>query len=291
VTRAGHDLLALAERKGLAEAKALGLQALGCLAFFHGRLAEARERLEEALALAPALARPGLVADRHFPALARLYLARTRILEGDEAAGRRLLDEALAEAEAMPAWTHSLALKTAAVQVHLLEDDAMLEGLIVRGERLAAEAGLPARCELCGFHSGWIEARHRSQETGIARMQDNLARLIAQGHALEWPYLATQLAGLLIEHDRLDEAAAIVAEGLATLERTGERWPAPELHRLEAAIARRRGAAEASLILETARRAAAEMAAPFWLGRIQADAATLPANSDAPPGTAAEQAG
>lgn len=99
---------------------------------------------------------------------------------------------------------------------------------------LAAEQGFPHVLATGTFFRGWaLLAAGEAIDQGIAEMQRGLATKQATGAELKVPYYLGLLATAHTLAGRVPEALALLAEALARVERTGERWFEAELYRLK----------------------------------------------------------
>jgi class 3 adenylate cyclase/predicted ATPase len=80
---------------------------------------------------------------------------------------------------------------------------------------------------------GWSLAQDRQIEEGIARMRRGLEAMQATGARLRRPYYLGLLAQAYSKTGNVQEATAHLAEALALVETSSERWWQAELHRLQ----------------------------------------------------------
>ncbi|RKT46216.1 ATP-binding protein [Thiocapsa rosea] len=83
---------------------------------------------------------------------------------------------------------------------------------------------------------GWALAEQGKPAAGIVSIRLGLEEWGATGAALIRPYYLARLAEAFSRSGHLDYALDTVAEALATVERTEERWYEAELHRLQAEL-------------------------------------------------------
>ena len=102
--------------------------------------------------------------------------------------------------------------------------------------------------------SGWAQAEAGNIDEGLARMRDGVAAIRALGSEEFRTYFLGLLAETLANAGQSGPALDVVAEALAAVERTGERFYAAELHRLrgELLLATGHGAAEIAGSLQAA---------------------------------------
>ncbi|MFB1486634.1 MAG: AAA family ATPase [Thiocapsa sp. C3-sup] len=90
---------------------------------------------------------------------------------------------------------------------------------------------------------GWALAEQGKPAAGIVSIRLGLKEWDATGAVLIRPYYLARLAEAYAHSGYLPDALDQVAEALATVERTGERWYEAELHRLQAELRWRQGEA------------------------------------------------
>ncbi|CRI62921.1 hypothetical protein THIOKS11050007 [Thiocapsa sp. KS1] len=83
---------------------------------------------------------------------------------------------------------------------------------------------------------GWALAEQGKPSAGIVSIRLGLEEWGATGAMLIRPYYLARLAEAYAKAGYVSEALGSVAEALATVERTGERWYEAELHRLQAEL-------------------------------------------------------
>jgi predicted ATPase len=136
---------------------------------------------------------------------------------------------------------------------------------------LSREHGLLLYTRASKFWNGWIRCHAGEREAGLQEMQDSIALPLVGKMAtglyvpLTWTLLAEAKAG----EGQFDEALAILDEQLVEVERTGQEWFTPEIHRRRGELLLRKDprdivAAETAFThsIETARR---QQAATFEL--------------------------
>jgi predicted ATPase len=159
------------------------------------------------------------------------------LLQGYPDRARVRSDEALARAREL-GHPHvlALALHHDCIFRQLRRDRQTVEEQSAALMSLTAEQGF-AHWHATGmiFH-GWARAAGGEVEPGLAEMRRGLAAQQATGAHLKVPYYLGLIAG---QADRAAGALPLLAEALARVERTGERWFEAELHRLRGDVLRR----------------------------------------------------
>jgi len=206
---------------------------------------------------------------RHLEACVRLYPDENReahrALYGQDAKASALSWLAMAlwvqgePEEALRLAEEGLACVRDAKQPFLLARGLAGVGVIrvFRGEPLGPDSPLQSALNLCAeqgfayFHAvvsafqGANLVNLGRTEEGIALMQASVHALRAVGSELFFTVKLSCLAAAYLSLGRLDEAAAVINDGLQCVERTGERWAEAELHRLRGELLRARGGQEA----------------------------------------------
>ena len=92
--------------------------------------------------------------------------------------------------------------------------------------------GLPFRVAQCMINHGWALAALGNAEEGLAQLRQGLEAWRATGAAISWPYWLNLLADTYAKMAHAGEGLAVLAEALACVDNTGERYAEAELHRL-----------------------------------------------------------
>jgi predicted ATPase len=101
---------------------------------------------------------------------------------------------------------------------------------------LAREHKIPDCIAIGTFDEGWVLSAGLDREAGVAKMHEGMAMLHLRQEELFMPLRITLLAEVEAEAGRPDAGLAIVDDQLATIERTGQRWFLAELHRARGEI-------------------------------------------------------
>ena len=115
---------------------------------------------------------------------------------------------------------------------------------VFRGDPQGSESPLEAAIALCAeqgfryfhavvaaFHGASLAQAGRVPE-GIATMQANVTGLRNVGSELLFTLIFANLSSALLAEGRIREGLTAIDEGLACVERNGERWAEAELHRI-----------------------------------------------------------
>jgi DNA-binding winged helix-turn-helix (wHTH) protein/predicted ATPase len=254
----GTRLLALARATSdpgqLIEAR----HALWSTRFARGELADALEHVTEALALYDPDRHASLAAmyGNHDPGVCALgHGAWALELCGEpEEAGRRSAEAvALARRLGHP-FSEAHALLYGA-RVHQFRGDwQTTRDRAEAAARLAHERGFVQLQAWAAVTAGWAMAEAGETEEGLARMREALAAMRALGSEDFKTYFLGLLAAALGKAGERRAALDVVAEALDTVERSGERFYAAELHRQRGELLLAGGAdlADATRSFETA---------------------------------------
>lgn len=97
---------------------------------------------------------------------------------------------------------------------------------------LCTEQGFAYYLAWGSMMQGWALA-DQGQDAGIAQMRKGLIAIQATGAALRQPYYLGLLAEASGTAGHVEDGLAMLAEALAVVARTGERWSEAELYRLK----------------------------------------------------------
>jgi predicted ATPase len=102
--------------------------------------------------------------------------------------------------------------------------------------RLATEQGFPFWIAPCAMLHGWALAHQGRAQEGVEQLTHGLSAFRAAGGEIMRPYYLALLADAQGTLGKPATGLAVLIEALALAESTGERWHAPELHRLKGAL-------------------------------------------------------
>jgi predicted ATPase len=204
-----------------------------------GELTTARVHLAQAIALYdPRQHRSLAFASGTDPGVHCLsYAALTLWLLGYPDQARKRSHEGLALAQELsPAFSPALALYFAAWlhwfsrDIHAVQERA--EAAVIQGFPFWSTAGT--------ILLGWALAEQGQKEGGIAQLRQGLAAYRATGAEMKRPCFLAMLAEACEKGGEAEEGLNALAEALALVDKTGERWWEAELHRLKGELLRRR---------------------------------------------------
>ncbi|MBS1252654.1 MAG: hypothetical protein MAG451_01695 [Anaerolineales bacterium] len=251
----GERLLVLAEK---AQDPALLLEAhriLGTSSFQIGEFALARMHLERAIALYdPQQHSPHAFMYGQDPGVSGCcYAAFTLWLLGYPDQARKRSREALELAQQLPhAYTQVYGIGLTAKLHKCCRDVHAVQELAETTIALAAEDGFPFFLALGIMLRGWTlveqarqSGRQRQAEEGLEQIRHGLASWRATGAELSLPAHLALLAEAYRAVGQVEEGLSALAEALARVERTGDRYWEAELYRLKGELLRIKAEAKA----------------------------------------------
>jgi predicted ATPase len=158
----------------------------------------------------------------------------------------------------------------------LVGDKAALDERADQLVSVATEQGFPRFGAEGTIHRGWIKVENGDTAEGISLLRSGLSAYRSTGAEAWMPHHIALLAGACEIAGQVDEAMTLLDDALQTVERTGERWFAAELHRHKGQLLLRQGHSEAAEELyRKALGIAVEQEAKLWELRAAASLARL----------------
>jgi predicted ATPase len=243
----GEQLQTLAEQQQDPALLVEAHRALGTTLYFLGKLAAAHRALKQGVALYDAHlhrslafrygADPGVVC--------RLYAARALWLLGYPDRSLQSIHEALTMAEDLShPFTLAFTLDAATI-VHIARREVQVaQERAEAAITLSTEQGLTQWLAQGLIHRGWALAAQGQGEEGIAQMHRGVAAWRATGAELAGSWHLALLAEASGGIGQADEGLRGLAEALAVVDKTGERWWEAEMHRVEGLLQLARADAE-----------------------------------------------
>ncbi len=214
--------------------------ALGQTFFLLGEVARARSHCEQSLALYDphhhhALA--ALLAGEDPGAACRGYTALALWLLGYPAQALQRVHEALTLAQDLRSPFNVAGALTFAAQLHLFrrEGQAAHERVEVL-LRLAIEQGFAFFLAIGPILQGWALAEQGRTAEGITEIRQGLAAYRATGTEVYRPFYLALLAEAYGKAEQAEEGLSVLAEALAQVAKTGERYYEAELYRLKGTL-------------------------------------------------------
>ncbi|QRN98053.1 protein kinase [Archangium violaceum] len=241
-----EQLVGLGSRQHNQELLALGYRMMATDFFIWGRMNDAREFVERAVACANfTLAQHRELAVRHWVDPKSMALSHASVVHsvlGQPERARRYCDEALALAERIGhAHTRAYVLLYAAVSCQLRHDARGTLELAEECHALSREHWFRLWLVWSGLLRGWARAELGLPEKGLEQMREWLGKWRTAGLRAGMPHHLGLLAEVHLRLGHPHEALLSVHEGLKWGEAVGERFYEAELHRIGAEAQRSLG--------------------------------------------------
>ncbi len=203
-----------------------------------GELGPAKTHLEQAISLYTPQQHHSLARLSGFPGdlgvFCLCFAAHTLCHLGYLDQARAKIREALALArELAHPYSVALALDYAAMLHQFRRERHLVEESAETAIALCTEQGFAYYLAWGTMMQGWALADQGQDAGGIAHMRKGLAAIQATGAALRRPYYLGLLAEANGTAGHVEDGLAMLAEALAVVDRTGERWSEAELYRLK----------------------------------------------------------
>jgi predicted ATPase len=277
--RLDEDLLRLSRRHNDSGGLVLGHLSSGRTLLFAGRFAASRSHLEKALALYDPISHRSIVQQ-----LGSHPHVNSRAMVGNVLFCLGFSDQALAEGNAAIAEARRLAhplslaatLGTVAIALSVVGDDAALDQCADDLIAVTTEQGFPFWRAHGTIFRGWVKVKNGEVAEGISLLHSGLTVSRATGSEAFMPHYLALLAKAGEIAGQIEDAATQFNEALQIVGRTGERWFAAELNRLNGQLLLQQGHTEAAEELyRKALSIAGEQEAKLWELRAAASLARL----------------
>jgi len=250
-----EQLLQLADRVQDPTLRLEAHRPLGQTLFYMGEFAPARAHLEQAIALYdPQQHRAHVFRYGHDAGVACLcHVSEVLWCLGapDDALHRGR--EALAVAREL---AHSqnlvFALFFTAMLYQFRREGSAVQEWIEAFISLSTAQGLPYMLDMAKILQGWVLAEQGEEEAGIAQMRQGLSSYQARGSEFFRPYFLALLAMVCGKVGQAEHGLTALAEALAVMERTGERWWEAELYRVQGELLLQQAAGRGQQVEEEA---------------------------------------
>ena len=136
--------------------------------------------------------------------------------------------------------TQAVALSYAAMLYQMCRDPVRVASLAEATIALCTEHGFPYYLSWAEVLRGWSRAAAGDSQAGIAEIRRGIEGLQAKARA-RLSYYRALLVEACMQAGNIDEARETLAEGFVDVEKIGERWWEPELHRLRGELLRSPG--------------------------------------------------
>jgi DNA-binding winged helix-turn-helix (wHTH) protein/predicted ATPase len=231
----GKQLLTLAQRQPDPVSLARAHMSLGLPLFWLGEFTSAREHLEQGVALDDP--------QPHSPPVSRAVQDRIVILSyaavtlwqlgyPDQALERSHAAIALARESSHP-FNLAMALDFAAWLQQFRREWQAVQAQAEAAMTLSTEHGFLYWLAVGTILKGWAQAEQGDGEAGLMQLHQGLAAYRTTRAELGWPHWLALLIDGYEKSGQTQEGLAAVAEALARVEKTGERWYEAELQRLQ----------------------------------------------------------
>jgi predicted ATPase len=201
-----------------------------------GELPSARAHLEQSIAFYdPQKHRPDQSQSMQDPQVTNLSYASFSLWRlGYPDQARQRIDEALTWArELSHPFSVAFALSNAGTLNQHLRNVQTAQERTEALMTLAREQGFPYWLAEGAIRQGWVLAEQGRGKEGIAQMHQGLAALRATGAELSRSYRLARLAEVYGIVGQAEEGLTLLAEALAVVDKTGERFYEAELYRLK----------------------------------------------------------
>jgi class 3 adenylate cyclase/predicted ATPase len=229
-----QDLLDAAQHRQQTAPLVIGHRAVGIVSFHRGELAPARTHLEQACA--------------HYDAPQHRLLAFLYVFDPFVASASHLScslfalghpEQARARADAALTWARelghpgslALALSNTCLLAQFAGDRRVVQKQADELHALASEQGFAFYAANAMIFEGWSLAPQPREAEGVARIREGIDALTATGAALFVPHFLVLLAQVQQSHSQITQAEETLADALAWVRRTGERYYQAELLR------------------------------------------------------------
>ena len=212
---------------------------------FHlGKFVASREHIEQALPTSDGPSHPALAffAGPDVGVFCRAYQSHLLCQFGDEEQAVAKSNESVARARDLSdPFTLGIALDYAAMLNVYRRDAAQALSLASEASEICRKHGFAYYLAVAEIFAGWAIGMEGDTTAGLARLRQGLEELKATGAELRLPFYYGLLAEVLGLAGLFGEALANVATGFAFLNKNGEAWSAPELHRIHGDLLLRSG--------------------------------------------------
>jgi predicted ATPase len=247
--RLDEDLLRVSRQRHDSAGLVLGHLSSGRTLFFAGRFASSQSHLEEVLALHDSISHHALVhqAGSHPQLISRAVLANVLFCLGFSDQALAQSSAAITEARRL-AHPPSLAVSLAigARVLSLVGDNAILHEWVNQLVAVTTERGFLHWGAQGTIYRGWAEIKDGDVTEGMSLLRSGSTAYRATGAQGNMPYQIALLAGACEIAGQIEEGLTLLDDALQIVERTGERWFAGELNRLQGQFLLRQGHSEAA---------------------------------------------
>jgi predicted ATPase len=241
----GEQILSLAQRQRDPVLLVEAHRVLGTTVFYLGELAQAREHLDQGIALYDRRQHRSLAfLYGQDPAVTCLsYAAWALWLLGYPDQALKRCHEALALSQELShPFTQVYALVFAAGLHGYRREAQVVQERAEAAITLAAQQGFTFWVAMASIRRGWALAEQGQPEEGSAQIRQGQAAYQATGAEISRPANFAMLAEAYAKGGRAEEGLSVLAEALAAAHRTGESYYEAELYRLKGELQLRQAA-------------------------------------------------
>ncbi len=169
--------------------------------------------------------------------ICRVHAARVLWCLGYPDQGLAQIDEALTLVQQIVhPFSLDFALSNAALVHQLRREERAAQERAEAAHSLATAQGFPFWSAYSSILRGWALAHQGQAQEGIEQLRQGLIAFRATGAELLPPYFMALLAEAYGSIGQPEAGLTVLTEALTLVDKTGERWYEPELHRLKGAL-------------------------------------------------------
>jgi predicted ATPase len=230
----GEEILAQAETYGDATAKLLGLRLLGATSFLRGDLLQARDYLQQVLALYDPKTHPLMIPlnSEDYLTTGLAYLSMVDTLLGDLDQALEASNKSLTHARQLGhLYSSAYALSFCQFMHQLRGESAAVRKLTVELVELSREQGYPLFLSSARHLQGAAMVDDGEVVEGLKILQNGTAEYVSLGISTYVPYGLGSLATALGKAGMVDAAIGTITQAIAMADKSGEQWSKAELIR------------------------------------------------------------
>jgi class 3 adenylate cyclase/predicted ATPase len=230
----GEEILEHAKTYGDATAKLLGLRLLGATSFLRGDLLQARDYLQQVLALYDPKTHPLMIPlnSEDYLTTGLAYLSMVDALLGDLDQALEASNKSLTHARQLGhLYSSAYALSFCQFMHQLRGESAAVRKLTVELVELSREQGYPLFLASARHLQGTAMVDDGEVVEGLKILQNGTAEYVSLGISTYVPYGLGALANALGKAGMVDAAIGTITQAIAMADKSGEQWSKAELIR------------------------------------------------------------
>jgi predicted ATPase len=235
----GEKLLALSQHTTEPRVPLVAHTALGPPLLNLGKITTAHAHLEQGIALYEAHRSHFLSSDRWMQdvGVCLNWLSQSLWLLGYPDQALHRMQERLSLAERSSSFSRALALVKFATRLHQCRREIDATGQRAgAGLALCVERGFTGLVSTAMIHYGWVLAMQGRHEEGIEQIRQGIITDEKQEVQVQRPFFLCTLVEAYAKAGKASDGLDTIAEALAVVNETGERWYEAELHRLKGSL-------------------------------------------------------